>query len=196
MAKINVCVREDEYNKVRYHATFKIVDRLPDGEVEKVSIDIEQGNDDAFSYDYFLVDGERYAVLKNAANDYKVSMEGSTIKVDISGNEKYSASFEIPRDLDIEDKYDVADYVTENICFEVGCYLTQDKEEEMALICEKFVALRDATEFAKFLELSGKTMKQISSRFSIPYRTVQDWKSGKGNCPKYVLNMMHEIFGL
>lgn len=40
------------------------------------------------------------------------------------------------------------------------------------------------------------TIKQISDRFEIPYRTVQNWCAkgeNKRECPPYVLKMMEEI---
>lgn len=37
------------------------------------------------------------------------------------------------------------------------------------------------------------SIKQISDRFSIPYRTVQNWANGTRNCPTYVTNMMDTI---
>lgn len=48
-------------------------------------------------------------------------------------------------------------------------------------------------DFAIWLEASGRKMSWLSERFGIPYRTIQDWKSGKGKCPAYVLNMIKEI---
>nr|DAE09264.1 MAG TPA: bacterial regulatory protein [Siphoviridae sp. ctkJH11] len=33
-------------------------------------------------------------------------------------------------------------------------------------------------------------MKQYSEYFKIPYRTVQDWKSGARKCPTYLLELM------
>lgn len=37
------------------------------------------------------------------------------------------------------------------------------------------------------------TIKQISVRFDIPYRTVQNWAGEKRECPKYIIKMMDEI---
>lgn len=54
----------------------------------------------------------------------------------------------------------------------------------------------DMTTFAVILRKIGCTMKHLSNKYSIPYRTVQDWKSGEGNCPKYILNMLCEIYRL
>lgn len=45
-------------------------------------------------------------------------------------------------------------------------------------------------EFKELLERSGMNMKQFSDYFEIPYRTVQDWKSGARKCPDYLLNLM------
>lgn len=35
--------------------------------------------------------------------------------------------------------------------------------------------------------------KQISDRFNIPYRTVQNWASGQRECSEYIVKMMEEI---
>lgn len=44
--------------------------------------------------------------------------------------------------------------------------------------------------FKELLEQSCMSMKQFSEYFNIPYRTVQDWKSGARKCPDYLLNLM------
>lgn len=36
-------------------------------------------------------------------------------------------------------------------------------------------------------------IKQLSDRFSIPYRTVQNWASGQRECADYIVKMMDEI---
>lgn len=45
-------------------------------------------------------------------------------------------------------------------------------------------------EFKELLERSGMNMKQFSDYFKIPYRTVQDWKSGARKCPDYLLSLI------
>lgn len=45
-------------------------------------------------------------------------------------------------------------------------------------------------EFKTLLERSGMNMKQLSEYFNIPYRTLQNWKSGERNCPAYLLDLM------
>lgn len=45
-------------------------------------------------------------------------------------------------------------------------------------------------EFKDILKQSGMNMKQYSEYFKIPYRTVQDWKSGVRKCPAYLLELM------
>lgn len=37
------------------------------------------------------------------------------------------------------------------------------------------------------------TLRQISERFNIPLRTVENWSSGKNTPPDYVIGMMVEI---
>ena len=34
------------------------------------------------------------------------------------------------------------------------------------------------------------TMAEISRRYGIPYRTLQDWAAGKHTAPSYVLNLL------
>lgn len=36
-------------------------------------------------------------------------------------------------------------------------------------------------------------MKQLSDRFGIPYRTIQNWVGGQRECADYIINMMDEI---
>lgn len=37
------------------------------------------------------------------------------------------------------------------------------------------------------------SIKGISERFGIPYRTVQNWSSGQRDCAEYIIKMMDEI---
>lgn len=39
----------------------------------------------------------------------------------------------------------------------------------------------------------GMSIKQISDRFGIPYRTVQNWSDGNRQCADYIIAMMDEI---
>lgn len=45
----------------------------------------------------------------------------------------------------------------------------------------------------EFIKNSGMTHKQLSERFGIPKRTIEDWSRGVRKCPEYVVNMMKEI---
>ena len=45
----------------------------------------------------------------------------------------------------------------------------------------------------EFIKSSGMTHKQLSERFGIPKRTIEDWSRGVRKCPEYVVNMMEEI---
>lgn len=67
---------------------------------------------------------------------------------------------------------------------------------------EHFSTIEEAYEVAdenliptinQLTEIYGLTLRQISDRFSIPYRTVQNWNSEQRECPKYILKMMCEI---
>lgn len=53
----------------------------------------------------------------------------------------------------------------------------------------------DVTPFAAFLSRNNLTIKKASALFGIPYRTVQNWKSGVNKCPDYVLAMMKKLLG-
>ena len=39
-------------------------------------------------------------------------------------------------------------------------------------------------------EKYGLTRKQLSERYGIPYRTIQDWELGNRKCPDYALNLL------
>ena len=45
----------------------------------------------------------------------------------------------------------------------------------------------------EFIKSSNLTHKQLSERFGIPKRTIEDWSRGVRKCPEYVVNMMKEI---
>lgn len=45
----------------------------------------------------------------------------------------------------------------------------------------------------QFIKTSGMTHKELSDRFGIPKRTIEDWSRGARKCPDYVVNMMSEI---
>ena len=44
--------------------------------------------------------------------------------------------------------------------------------------------------FKELIETSGMNLKQFSDYFEIPYRTVQNWKLEKRECPEYLLKLM------
>lgn len=39
-------------------------------------------------------------------------------------------------------------------------------------------------------EASGMNLTQFSQFFVVPYRTVQDWDSGRRTCPAYLVELM------
>lgn len=45
----------------------------------------------------------------------------------------------------------------------------------------------------EFIKTSGMTHKQLSERFGIPKRTIENWSSGVRKCPDYVVRMMAEL---
>lgn len=38
--------------------------------------------------------------------------------------------------------------------------------------------------------LTGMTQKAFAEYFGVPFRTLQDWEYGKGNCPDYLLRLI------
>lgn len=52
---------------------------------------------------------------------------------------------------------------------------------------------RSVKEIAAAADLS---CRKLAERFSIPYRTVEDWSAGKRECPIYTRLMMQECLGL
>ena len=52
-----------------------------------------------------------------------------------------------------------------------------DKSETIKTICETY----------------GLTQAELSRRFGIPLRTVQDWHAGRRTPPDYVVNMIVKI---
>lgn len=49
------------------------------------------------------------------------------------------------------------------------------------------------TEIAQICERYGLNLTELSKRFGIPYRTVQDWHAGRRTPPDYVISMIIEI---
>lgn len=45
-------------------------------------------------------------------------------------------------------------------------------------------------------ERSGLSYRALARRFSIPYRTMEDWSSGRRQPPDYVLLMMQELLNI
>lgn len=43
---------------------------------------------------------------------------------------------------------------------------------------------------------AGISQRKLAERFSIPYRTVENWSTGSRTCPLYVRLMMQELLGL
>lgn len=46
------------------------------------------------------------------------------------------------------------------------------------------------------LVATGMTQKALSQRFDIPLRTVENWATGKRECPVYIRKMMIELLKL
>ena len=46
------------------------------------------------------------------------------------------------------------------------------------------------TQFKKFRMSTGLTVKQFSTLYEIPYRTIQNWEYGLSEPPKYLFKLM------
>lgn len=49
------------------------------------------------------------------------------------------------------------------------------------------------SEIAQICQDYGLNMTELSKRFGIPYRTIQDWHAGRRVPPEYVVRMMTEL---
>lgn len=47
--------------------------------------------------------------------------------------------------------------------------------------------------FADILAVSGRTLNNFALRYAIPYRTVQNWKSGIHECPVYLRLLLARV---
>lgn len=54
----------------------------------------------------------------------------------------------------------------------------------------------DKMTIAEVIAATGAKLADISREIGIPYRTVQDWKAGKRECPAYVKLMIGKHYGL
>ena len=52
---------------------------------------------------------------------------------------------------------------------------------------------RNKMDIQEFIKSSSMTHKQLSERFGIPKRTIEDWSRGVRKCPEYVVKMMIEL---
>lgn len=56
-----------------------------------------------------------------------------------------------------------------------------------------WVTWQKAPNIQDFIKSSGMTQKQLSERFGIPKRTIEEWSRGARKCPDYVVRMMAEL---
>ena len=47
--------------------------------------------------------------------------------------------------------------------------------------------------FRAMMDKHHMTIKKVSDRFNIPYRTVLNWANGYRECPPYIVAMMEKI---
>ena len=80
-----------------------------------------------------------------------------------------------------------------------GDLMTDDQHDLLASVlppeCTSGPGRQPVT-MAAIMWTANMTIKQISDRFNIPYRTVQNWSNGTRVAPQYVLDMMAEILGI
>ena len=43
---------------------------------------------------------------------------------------------------------------------------------------------------------AGLSLRALAARYEIPYRTAQDWATGRRNPPDYVINMLEALIRL
>ena len=43
---------------------------------------------------------------------------------------------------------------------------------------------------------AGVSLRELARRYEIPYRTMEAWASGQNRTPKYVLNMLSDIYNI
>lgn len=66
--------------------------------------------------------------------------------------------------------------------------------ERISQLCDLWDACgRSVKEIAA---LAGLSQRKLAERFCIPYRTVEDWCSGKRACALYLRLMMQQCLGL
>lgn len=53
--------------------------------------------------------------------------------------------------------------------------------------------MNNPTTIRELCEAYGISQTELSRRYGIPLRTVQDWHAGRRTPPSYVVNMLHEI---
>lgn len=69
----------------------------------------------------------------------------------------------------------------------------EEKDKEEDIYEEDFYEIYYEMEIKDIKNKYRMSLKEISERFGIPYRTVQNWNAGVRECPEYVIRMMDEI---
>lgn len=72
-----------------------------------------------------------------------------------------------------------------------GAEIPADRIEELGRIWD-----RTHRDFRDVVTASGLSCRKVAERFSVPYRTAEDWHGGKSTPPVYVLLMIQEILGI
>lgn len=85
--------------------------------------------------------------------------------------------------------YYLAEVDDEYICDKYGCQHFTTIEEAKKVIDEN----SELDSIKTIIKRYNMNVKQISDRFGIPYRTVQNWSAGYRECPAYIISMMDEI---
>lgn len=88
----------------------------------------------------------------------------------------------------------VAEYAT-SIIFGDPQGLTDDDLLSNADLCGKTWDVAHMT-IKDLCKMAGLSQVALSARFCVPYRTVQDWYSGRSGCPQYTKLAMAELLGI
>lgn len=107
---------------------------------------------------------------------------------DFSTGGEYRTRFERLTDDIREDTYFYKTFVKDTLDKNRKVYIYDDVGDHRI-----WVTWQGVPNIQEFIKTSGMTQKQLSERFGIPKRTIEEWSRGARKCPDYVVRMMDEI---
>lgn len=83
-------------------------------------------------------------------------------------------------------------YETLDACIaECGGSVNADQiDAEIELLATIWEFARDGLSIDGIMQINNATMRDLSRKYNIPYRTIQDWKAGVRNPPEWALPMI------